>query len=230
MKKIEAISFDLDDTLWPVFPVINYAQDKIKKYILYHFDKFQSDSIDNEFQESLEKIRDSRPDILYNLTELRRLSFEDMLDEYGYDKELSHDLIKKFLEFRNEVKIFPDVYKCLEILSRTYKIASLTNGYADVRRLSIGRYFDAHISAEEVGVKKPDNKMFATLSDNLEVSPENILHVGDHPKEDVIGAQEAGLQSVWMNRFQNKWPLEEKVPLEVCSLNQLINFMQYRIF
>ena len=90
LKEIQAISFDLDDTLWHTAPVIKKAQTKIKQHILEEFQQFNPETLDEEFMESLVLVREEHPEIHHNLTELRRLSFEKMLDKYGYDTNLSH--------------------------------------------------------------------------------------------------------------------------------------------
>ena len=148
LKEIQAISFDLDDTLWHTAPVINNAQTKIKHLILDEFHQFNPETLDEEFMESLVLVREEHPEIHHNLTEVRRLSFEKMLEKYGYDTNLSHRLIEKFLHFRHEVTLYPDVEVCLRFLQGKYKIASLTNGNANVIRLEIGKYFDVHLSSE----------------------------------------------------------------------------------
>ena len=75
LKEIQAISFDLDDTLWHTAPVIKNAQTKIKHHILEEFQEFNPETLDEEFMESLVLVRDENPDIHHNLTELRRLYF-----------------------------------------------------------------------------------------------------------------------------------------------------------
>ena len=82
LKEIQAISFDLDDTLWHTAPVIKKAQTKIKQHILEEFQQFNPETLDEEFMESLVLVREENPEINHNLTELRRLSFVKMLDKY----------------------------------------------------------------------------------------------------------------------------------------------------
>ena len=175
--------------------------------------------------ESLVLVREENPEIHHNLTELRRLSFVKMLDKYGYDTNLSHRLIEKFLHFRHEVTLYPDVEECLHFLQGKYKVASLTNGNANVMRLEIGKYFDIHLSSEEVGVKKPDRMMFHQVSRSLEIPHQLILHVGDNPFDDVQGAVDAGLQAIWINRSQNPWPLDSADPHEIRDLSELIELL-----
>ena len=225
LKEIQAISFDLDDTLWHTAPVIKKAQTKIKQHILEEFQQFNPETLDEEFMESLVLVREEHPQSHHTLTEMRRLSFVKMLDKYGYDTNLSHALIEKFLHFRHEVTLYPDVEECLHFLQGKYKVASLTNGNANVMRLEIGKYFDVHLSSEEVGVKKPDRMMFHQVSRSLEIPHQRILHVGDNPVDDVQGAVDAGLQAIWINRSQNPWPLDSADPHEIRDLSELIELL-----
>ena len=79
MDSIKAISFDLDDTLWAIDPVIKRAEEKIQKYILKTFPLIKSGNIQNDFSEALKDVRKSYPKLSYNLTELSRLSFKGLL-------------------------------------------------------------------------------------------------------------------------------------------------------
>ena len=92
-------------------------------------------------------------------------------------------------------------------------------------RLEIWKYFDIHLSSEEVGVKKPDRMMFHQVSRSLEVPHQRILHVGDNAVDDVQGAVEAGLQAIWINRSQNPWPLDSVNPREISDLSELIELL-----
>ena len=74
MDSFKAISFDLDDTLWAIDPVIKRAEGKIQKYILKTFPLITSCNIQNDFSEALKDVRKSYPQLSYNLTELSRLS------------------------------------------------------------------------------------------------------------------------------------------------------------
>lgn len=60
-------------------------------------------------------------------------------------------------------------------------------------------------SARDVGVGKPDARIFHAAAQRLDISPEDILHVGDDPALDVVGANLAGMQTVWVNRSQEVW-------------------------
>ena len=85
LKEIQAISFDLDDTLWHTAPVIKKAQTKIKHYLLEEFQQFNPETLDEEFMESLVLVREENPEIHHNLTEMRRLSFVKMLENENFE-------------------------------------------------------------------------------------------------------------------------------------------------
>ena len=221
LNEIKAITFDLDDTLWHNPPVIQNAQSKIKQHLLDEFSHFNPNSLDDEFRESLILVRAKNPKLAHNLTELRRQSFEVLLRNHGYDPKQSYDLMEKFLKFRHEVSIYPDVEACLQHLNGKYKLAALTNGNANVMRLEIGKYFDAHFSAEQVGVQKPKRRIFDHVSNALNMPHQNILHVGDNPVDDVKGALDSGFQAVWVNRSRMKWPLDLLGHKEILDLGQL---------
>lgn len=61
-------------------------------------------------------------------------------------------------------------------------------------------YFQFALASMEVGIEKPDPAIFDLASDRLGISPEHILHVGDHPTSDFAGARQAGFQSILLDR------------------------------
>jgi len=66
--------------------------------------------------------------------------------------------------------------------------------------LGIGFFFDAVVVSAEVGVEKPDRRIFAAALSRLGVAPGAALHVGDSPLEDVEGAIAAGMEAVRLDR------------------------------
>lgn len=93
--------------------------------------------------------------------------------------------------------------------------------------LGIRRYMGTIVMSEEVGLRKPDPRIFQLALDNLGIEPSAACYVGDHPANDVLGASDAGLTAVWL-KGTHDWPegcdeprfqidaLSELVPL-VCN-------------
>ena len=107
---------------------------------------------------------------------------------------------------RNSVELYPDSLPALRRITARWPLASLTNGNADLQRIGIHAHFTHHICARDSGVAKPDPRIFLAAAALLGVAPGQILHVGDDPLMDVVGAREAGLRTAWINRDGQPWP------------------------
>jgi putative hydrolase of the HAD superfamily len=225
MRGVRAITFDLDDTLWEIGPVIARAERKVYEEIRNRFprvaERYPMEGIQNTRQQVLEK----HPEIAHDLTEIRRVTFRWMLTDGGYNPDDSHILLKQFLQLRHEVEFFADVMPALQRLSERYPLLTMTNGNADVERLGITHLFAGHISARSAGILKPDPRIFELACQTLKEEPGAVLHVGDHPVDDVLGALDAGFQAAWINRRADTWTHEREPHVEVQNLNELVELL-----
>ena len=107
--------------------------------------------------------------------------------------------------------MFPEVRPALTELGEHFSLVAVTNGNADVTKIGIDDLFDEVISATSTGAAKPSPQIFDAAVAAGGASSRQTLHVGDHPEIDVVGAREAGLKAVWVNRNGHDWPehLEE---------------------
>ena len=112
------------------------------------------------------------------------------------------------LAARCEVEILPDVRPALARLRHRFRLASLSNGNADLARIGLDSAFSVSLNARQIGAGKPDRRCFERLAQELAVMPREILYVGDDPWLDVHAAREAGCRSAWMNRRAGLWPAE----------------------
>jgi len=69
--------------------------------------------------------------------------------------------------------------------------------------------------SEVFGAKKPDTSIFLAAASCLRVAPEEILFVGDHPLNDIWGAHNVGMKTVWLRRYQ-EWP--DALSLEIADM------------
>lgn len=75
--------------------------------------------------------------------------------------------------------------------------------------------FAAIIISEEIGIEKPDGRIFTTALDKLGVEPENAVMVGNRIDTDIVGANRLGMKSIqfkWNNRYNNSMDSEEEKP------------------
>ena len=90
---------------------------------------------------------------------------------------------------------------------RGLKLGMITNGsnaiqYGKIDKLGLRRHFDYIVVSEEAGVRKPDRRIFEMALSELNVRAEEAVFVGDHPVNDIQGAADVGMQTVWMIRSQ----------------------------
>lgn len=121
-------------------------------------------------------------------------------------------------------RLFPDVVPCLDWLRATgLPIAAVSNASgrhqrAKIVALGLAEYFDTVLIAGEVGCAKPDRVIFHTACLGLGVSPSDTVHVGDRLHADAIGARDAGMRGVWLNR---QGPREGASPVGITTISSL---------
>src|SRR4051794_39947300 len=107
---------------------------------------------------------------------------------------------------RRSWRLFDDVLPCLDWLrAADVLLAAVTNASGAHQRakladLGLARFFDYVAIAGEVGVAKPDPVMFHSVCATLGCEPAEGAHVGDKLWTDAVGARDAGLAGVWLDR------------------------------
>ncbi|MDN3025097.1 HAD family hydrolase [Streptomyces sp. S.PB5] len=102
-------------------------------------------------------------------------------------------------------ELFPDVLPVLDALALSHRHAVLSNSSIHVqdrklRALGVYDRFEVVLCAAELGVSKPEAGAFHAACEALDLAPEQVAYVGDHPEIDGRGAAEAGLHSFWIDR------------------------------
>jgi FMN hydrolase / 5-amino-6-(5-phospho-D-ribitylamino)uracil phosphatase len=211
------ISLDLDDTLWPVAPVLASAEAVLLDWLKARYPRAARGHTIESMRARRARIALRYPERSHDLTFLRRHSLARQFAAAGYAESLCDDAMEVFLEARNRVELYDDVRPSLTRLRAAYRLYAVSNGNADLQRCGIGDLFDGHVTAISAGAAKPDARIFAALAEMAGVSPEKVLHVGDDPLADVVGARQAGMQAVWLNRDSRTWPVTLAPPTRTIS-------------
>jgi putative hydrolase of the HAD superfamily len=211
VSRIKAISLDLDDTLWPIWPTIERAEAALAAWLRQHAPAAAELAGNPQaLREARHYLQIKRPDLSHDLSALRRESIRFVLLKAGDDPDLAEPAFDVFFAERHRVELFDDALPALEWLASRYPVVALSNGNADVHRIGLGRHFHAAISAREFGVGKPDARIFHAAASHAGVRPSEVLHIGDDAQLDTLGALVAGLQAAWLNRGGAAW---EHAPL-----------------
>ena len=84
---------------------------------------------------------------------------------------------------------------------------------------------NGHSIIKKTQIPKPKPLIFELACKTLGEEPDAVLHVGDHPMDDVLGALDAGFQAVWINRRAETWTEERKPHAEVQNLIELADLL-----
>ena len=220
--KISAITLDLDDTLWPVEPAIVAAEAALRDWILANCPGAESDWPTERLQALRAQVWTEHPHLAHDFSALRMIAIERILAPYGLPASAADEAFAVFFRARNEVSLYPEAREALAQLAGRVPIVALTNGNACLRTIGLDHYFHDAVHARDAGVAKPAAAIFHLACTRAQALPEQVLHVGDHPLQDVIGARQAGLQTMWLDRGMHLWP-EHETPAQRCKdLSQLV--------
>jgi putative hydrolase of the HAD superfamily len=114
---------------------------------------------------------------------------------------------------------FAEVIPVLDRLRGRYRLATLSNGNADLDRIGLAHHFEVRLHAAALGCAKPTARSYECLAQALTLQPAEILFVGDEPHADVVGPRAAGMQTVWVNRGRVVWP--DALPAADASISDL---------
>lgn len=219
---IQAITIDLDDTLWPVWPAIEQAEKELDAWLGDQAPMTAALFLNPAARHDIrEHVMRAHPEWKCDLSAIRREALRVALYRSGEDPQLAEAAFDVFFAARNRVCLYDDALRSLEFLSARYPLVALSNGNADIQRIGIGQYFVASISAQQFGAGKPDPRIFYAASGAADVIPDNVLHIGDDPSMDVLGALNCGMQTVWINRGEHPWTYTEEPHETVTSLSEL---------
>jgi putative hydrolase of the HAD superfamily len=206
VKNINAVIFDLDDTLL----------DRSKTFSLYC--KYL---IDNIFKNKISS--NEEENIILMLRDMDRNGYENRTVFYNkiintWNLEYTaEELEKTWFEQFDKYSVPEDkLIETLEYLYDKYKLAIITNGSSymqnkKIDKLGIRKYFKEIIISNDVGIKKPEKAIFVLCCNRLNVDPSEALYIGDNYEIDIIGAIEAGLNAIWINKFNLKNNYEHSI-------------------
>jgi putative hydrolase of the HAD superfamily len=211
LRHVEAIYFDLDDTLCAYWEASKqglrrafdahgpdgYSTQEMVQHWAAAFREFSPTLKQTGWYEGY--LKSGEP----TRTEQMRLT---LLRLGVVDTALADQLSQAYMEFRNQgLRLFDEVPEVLEALHGRYPLGLVTNGPADIQRqeiatLGIERYFDHVFIEGEVGEGKPLPSVFRRAAKQVEKEADRLLFVGNSYAHDVRPAVESGWHAVWVRR------------------------------
>lgn len=223
---LEAVLFDLDDTLHDDTANYQRAALDVAQEVA------QERAIDAEaLVQAYVREADafwvnlSERDLVAPLAGVRSQMWLRALQTVGLDDmSLAQRAADDYNRYRKRhLTLFPGALESLASLrARGLKLGMITNGLAETHRekitlLQLDDAFDEIFIADEVGMIKPDPRIFVHACARLGTSAQHAAMVGDRFDRDIRGGQAAGLYTVWLNRRGERVPDGAALPDAVVN-------------
>jgi putative hydrolase of the HAD superfamily len=166
--------------------------------------------------------------------DLRLAVWQTVLDGCGVDPpDLAGEAVDAYERHRRETyACFADVRPVIQRLRERLRLAVITNGPSEGQRekldiTGLTPFLDVVVVSSDLGVGKPDAAIFRFALDQLGLDPPCVWHVGDSLVNDVGGARNAGLGSVWLNRRRLSPAEDAPSPdHEIVTLTELVELLR----
>lgn len=132
----------------------------------------------------------------------KRHVYEQLAAKYELDIDLDYWVKEWYDTFHLFNVLQDDCHMVLEKLHQQYKIGCITNGPYDTQMLKLEhtqviKHFDICLISQEVGIDKPDQRIFELAAQKLGLRCYEIAYVGDNFYADVVGAMRCGMMPIW---------------------------------
>ena len=220
MKNIKAIIFDAYGTLFDV----NSAAEKCKEKIGDKWEKFANFWRTTQLEYTWLRSLMLRHKNFWQVTED---SLDKSMQAFNIDKSMRSDLLNLY-KILSPFKEVPETLKILK--KKKYKLAILSNGTPSllnelIKSNNLDNLFDDIFSVEEVGVYKPDSKVYDMPIKKYNIEKNEVAFLSANTW-DVSGGGNYGYQSIWVNRNDNIFDnLDFKPENQITDLNKLINLL-----
>lgn len=226
MRDLQAVLFDLDDTLHDDTTAFRTAAEEVAHEVAAEHD-IDAAALKAAYVAEAEGFwkRLSADQLRTRLSKVRAQLWLAALRTVGLDDAtLAERSANNYHLYRKKhLQLFPGALDLLQTLhARGIKLGILTNGIAEthhekIKLLELAERFDAIFLADEVGMVKPDPLLFAHACRELHAPPSASAMVGDRYDRDIIGALEAGLYTIWINVRNETVPAGARPPHETVS-------------
>ena len=203
---VAVIFFDGDQTLWDFRALMRRTLATTIEELRRVAPAVEGDLSVDAFAADREHVAEQLRGTVTNLESIRLAAFTHSLQRLGItDANLAGHLNDYYLRRRYaEVDLYDDVLPVIGTLVRDHSVGLLSNGNSYPDRVGLGRFFSATVFSQDHGVEKPDPRIYAIAQ--AAIPGDRYVMVGDSIRNDVVAAQRAGWEGIWLNRDHQETP------------------------
>ena len=225
VRNLKMIFFDIDETLMNHKLALTNAAKKFYKQFGELSSLYNEASFPDIWNEITENVMQLFFQKKISYQEQRRLRLRKIFQKEIVDKE-ADEMFNYYLKFyKKNWTLFDDVIPCLDYFSDK-KLGIISNGDKNQQRkklrdLDIFDRFKIVTISTDINVHKPHKELFYHACKLANEKVENCFYIGDNFEIDIIGANNAGMKGIWLNRINCK--TVDKDIIQINSLNELKN-------
>ncbi|MDU0353147.1 HAD-IA family hydrolase [Paraglaciecola aquimarina] len=232
LSAIQAMTFDLDDTLYDNGSIIKNADDALSAFMYQEYPLTQSLQ-KFDWRQIQKELLTNRPSLQNDMGQLRLQTLEVGFKRLSYTQQQASEAARRCFEYfyfhRSDFVVDSNIRAVLAKLANKIPLVAITNGNVNIQQIGIADYFSASFKASLNMPMKPHRAMFDAVQQQLGIAAKNILHVGDNLEKDVYGATRAGYQTAWYADDRQMKPSAEDIltlpHVQLQSLNQLLELV-----
>lgn len=207
MKHYEHVFFDLDRTLWD-FDASSLAVFELmfEKYNLMALGIPSAHDLHDTYEPYNQELWKDYRENKITKDELNLARFDHPLSHYGiHNPQLAQQLSEDYVYYSPRiVRIMPGAFELLDYLKPKYHLHIITNGFKEVQDTKLTEsgfkpYFETLIISEDIGIKKPDPRLFAYALEKVGTTADASIMIGDEMEVDIDGARNANIDQIFFN-------------------------------
>lgn len=205
MKHVRHIFFDLDHTLWDYETNARAVlQDIYTRFEVSRHTTLPMDAFILRFFQANGALWQAFDRGEVGKEEIRERRFRTVLGAAA-DHELADEMTHYFgYNCPRQPAVMEDAKMILEYLNKKYELSIITNGFNDVQGIKLSacgldRFFGHVFTSDSIGARKPSAEIFEHALDTVGTTSSQALMIGDNPKTDILGAQNAGITPLLYN-------------------------------
>ncbi len=232
IQNVRAVIFDLDDTITDFMSAADTA------FISAFADIAEEHGVDVDdlharYMDLFEEFYTLHLEGHVNLEEFRAYRFSRAFELVGLPVDDSFlDLTVDFqYYYDHDLETFPGACEVLRDLDGFYPLGLITNGPTDaqwrkINKFDLSEIFEVILISGQLGIAKPDPRIFDVALEGLRVAPEEAIMVGNSLEHDHMGAMNAGVRFVWANHrgmdLPDGWPEPDHIVGNFAELRDLL--------
>jgi putative hydrolase of the HAD superfamily len=232
IENVRAVIFDLDDTITDFMSAADAA------FVTAFSDIAEEHGVDVEdlharYMELFEEFYTLHLEGVVTLEEFRAYRFSRSFELVGLPVDDGFlDLTVDFMYYyTHELETFPGACEVLRELDERYPLGLITNGpvgpqWEKIDKFRLSEIFEVILVSGQLGISKPDPRIFDVALEGLRVAPEDAIMVGNSLEHDHQGAMNAGMRFIWANHLGRSlpdgWPEPDYVVGSFAELRDLL--------